>query len=413
MKPLVLYDPIRNEYLSKMYFSSLGIHNSSLVRIANLEETHNATILTNGDFLKPELIVRLKNQNCTLIAFDINDHSSLSDSYRYEPELSLIDLIFKVGGIQKQNESHDLSIDQDFNFTLKSLSFLTEDAWNRYKALSDASRLLSLPYVPWVHLDAPQRSYEQKSGHVLVRGGNHFYRFMVFLNLLKIGGADARSSFVTADYFRRDMNPQFKNCESCIQEKESDRAKFSQLTERGQCTSPAEWGGEKAVGLESHQTANRWNNRCPRSFFWLTQKFEERHGSVDHSLVEQALNGRFEPDHQFLESLSQATFYTDLKWIFSIYAPPRFWEAAKSRTINFLPRRTNEQSYFPHIEEGTHYQTFLEDFTDFNPQADEQVWRQITDNCREAYEGWILPGHMPISERLCRHIFTQIERVAS
>ena len=28
--------------------------------------------------------------------------------------------------------------------------------------------------------------------------------------------------------------------------------------------------------------------------------------------------------------------YGDFKWIYSIYAPPRFWEAAQTKTINLV-----------------------------------------------------------------------------
>lgn len=409
MKPFAVHDPspTRNEYLTKVYLASLRLH-SQLTEIADLDDAKDCILLVNGDYLNPERILRLKNNGVFLVAFDINDNTLLSDAYRYSEEISLVDLIFKIGGVQNQNSSQDLSVDQDFNFSLVPRLFLADDLWIRYKALSDASRLQSLPYVPWGRLDAPQRSYAQRSGHVLVRGGNHFYRFLVFLNLLKIGRADKRCSFANADYFRRDMNPQFRHCENCISEREHGRARFQKSYSSAGCTSPAEWGGE-VVGLDRYETANKWNNRCPRSFFWLTEQFEKRHGSIDRGAVEIALNGSFEPDHEFLNSLSQATFYTDLKWLFSIYAPPRFWESAKSSAINFLPRRTNEQSYFPEISDGVHYLTFLEDFSDFNPAASEQVWSEITANCMELYNGWIRQGARPISERLCRHIFTQIE----
>lgn len=417
MKSLCLYDPSpnRNEYLEKVYFRSLLAHNPNLIRISSLEWTKNATVLVNGDYLHPCVIRRLKEEKNTIIAFDINDNSLLSDTYRHAPELSQVDLIFKIGGVQKINHSFDLSIDGDFNFNLQPRSFLPDDLWIAYKALSDASRLQSLPYVPWGHKDAPERSYVQRSGKVLVRGGNHFYRFMVFLNLLKIGRLDEGSSFATADYYREDMNSQFRYCHTCrLMRRDLPDSGFQEMPYRPEgCASIATWGGEKVEGLDRYETANHWNNRCPASFMWLTQQFEKKHGPVDHQLTERCLNGTYESAEKFTEALSNATFYTDLKWLFSIYCPPRFWEAANAGTLNYLPRRTNEQNHFPHIEDGVHYLTFGEDFVGFNPYVGEKAFTEITENAREAYTGWVQPGVHPISERLCRHIFSQIERFAS
>jgi len=399
-----------------MYFKSMLLRYPEIRRVESLDGLKDVTLLVNGDYLKPDVIVRLKESGVTLVSFDINDNTLLTDSHRNSPEVLLIDLIFKIGGIQKQNQSQDLSIDGDFNFSLRPRTFLPEADWTRYKALFEAGRLQSLPYVPWNHQDAPERSYGARSGNVLVRGGNHFYRFITFLNLARLGRADARSSFVTADYFRRDMNPQFRYCELCIQEKEQfGKCHFTRIRPNN-CTSPAMWGGigfeDGVQDLESYETANRFNNRCPRSFFWLTEQFEKKHGRVDHALVERALNGSFQSAASFMDDLSQATFYTDLKWLFSIYCPPRFWEAANAGTINLLPRRTNEQAHFPHIEDGVHYLSFLEDFSDLDKQVDESAFNAITGAAKGLFDGWIRSGAYPISERLCRHILTEIERVS-
>lgn len=422
--PIVIFQAAqsRNEYLEKLYFASLrsyfatnSISVSNISDFDTLDALKSCTILINGDHLNPERTLRLKNSNNTLVSFDINDNTLLSDAYRAAPELDLVDLIFKIGGIQKQNQSQDLSIDEVFNFSLRLRQFLPDDLWPLYKKLSDDGRLQSLPYVPWQHHEASQHSYSQRSGKVLIRGGNHFYRYMVFLNLLKAGKLDERSSFATADYFREDMVEQFRNCENCCAERRNlKRSKFDGFSHMSakQCTSPAQWGGE-LTGLETYETANRWNNRCPQSFFWLTQQFEKRHGRVDHHMVEKALNGVYQSGESFTSDLAQATFYSDLKWLFSIYCPPRFWEAANAGTINFLPRRTNEQSYFPHVEEGVHYLTFLEDFSDFNPEVDEKHFEEISAECNALYEGYIKPGSWPISERLCRYIVSLIQETLS
>lgn len=412
MKQFLLYNPgpVRNEYLSGIYFSSLLLHDPKLTRTDDIDSARDSVILLNGDYLKPERIVALKDAGNTLIAFDINDHTSLSDSYRYNPECALIDLIFKIGGVQKINISKDVSVDSEFKFSLVDRQFIPDECWLIYDDMANTGRIQSLPYVPWTRNDVPHIGFRQRSGNTMVRGGNHLYRFLVFLNLLKIGKVDPRSAFMTEPYFIPGMDPRFRYCRSCIDERNQNggRSVFGHLRP-GDCTSPAEWGGKDVVSLLRHEEAGRWNNRCPRSFIWLTEQFERFHGPVDRGMVERTLSGKYEQDHPFFVALSQATFYTDLKWLHSIYAPPRFWEAAKVGTINFLPRRTNEQDYFPQIKDGEHYKTFLEDFSDFDPSIEESEFNYISQNAKELYDGWIRPSHRPISERLCRHVFTEIE----
>ena len=416
--PLAIYDPnpVRNEYLSQMYFDSIVAYlNESgvnVTRICDLDGVRDSTILINGDFLTPDVIVRLKQGGNILISFDINDSSFLTGAYRFEQEALQIDLILKIAGIQKSNTNDDLAIDKDFNFTLKQRNFLPYDAWSTYSTMASRRTLQSLPYVPWVNPDVVPKPYAERSGKVLVKGGNHFYRFMVFLNLLKRGFADANSSFHTADYFGSTMRQDLKYCPECVDAR-SNNKNVSPYRVGGKptdCQSQAKWGDE-GFDLEDYTTANHWNNKCPRSFYWLAAQFEKRHGPLDHGLLETALNGAFQSQHDFLEGLSKATFYTDLKWWPSIYAPPRFWESAAAGTINFLPNRTNDQTFFPHIQEGYHYMTFLEDFTRFNPEISPSRYEEMAGHCMGLFKTWIQPGRYKISANLIRHILSEIEIV--
>jgi hypothetical protein len=419
---LVLYDPlpIANEYLSTIYFQSLENYardiGKPLNRIASLQDVGNSTVLTHGDYLKPEVILQLKNNGNKIISFDINDSSwpigafRSTDKFQLDDEWLLIDRVFKLSGIQKKNVCQDYAIDSDFNFSLVDKEFLPEESWVKYKQMADSGKMTSLPYVPWHHQDVARHlPYGERTGKVLCRGGNHFARFVVFLWLLMHGKADPMTSFATADYYRGDMNPAFKYCEPC----RAERGGFGYTpiisgTSGDQCNSPAPWGGRLDL-----TTPNLWNNRCPKSFFWLAEKFREKYNCNAPREIEHALNGHYESAAAFMLALSHATMYADLKWIFSIYVPPRFWEAASCRTVNFLPARTNDQTYFPHVEEGFHYLTFSEDFVGFNPTVNELQFNEITGNCAELYSTWIRGTQYRIATKLVEKIFGECEGVAN
>lgn len=416
MKPLALYDPHppRNDYLSRIYFDSIqnysNDHGYRIPQISSLTDVRDCTVLIHGDYLTPEMILRLKENGNKIVSFDINDSSWLMGSYRGKPECTAIDLIYKVAGIQKKNVCQDYRIDSDFNFSLVDVPFESEANWKIYSQMAESGILRSLPYVPWQHYEpGPLKPFSERSGKIICRGGNHFARFMVFLHLMMHGKADNLCSFVTEPYFSDTMNPDFRYCDSCRAEhKQHGKSRDMMVLDNSQCKSPAPWFGNL-----DFSNPNLWNNRCPRSFFWLADKFNDRYGAKDVPFVERVLNGSFEDPETFTKALSQATGYTDLKWIYSIYAPPRFWEAANTGTVNFLPARTNDQTYFPHIEEGKHYLTFREDFRDFRPEISEAEFVKIITNCRDIYEAWIKPGKYKIHENLVKKIFEECEGVAN
>ena len=106
--------------------------------------------------------------------------------------------------------------------------------------------------------------------------------------------------------------------------------------------------------------------------------------------------------------------YADMKWIFSIYAPPRFWEAAAAHTVNYVPCRTGDQDHFPAMTLGEHYLIYNESFSDLDRVLDlpESTYQRIADNTYGLYDKWIKNGgeHM-LSNNLMDHIMGKIEDI--
>jgi hypothetical protein len=154
----------------------------------------------------------------------------------------------------------------------------------------------------------------------------------------------------------------------------------------------------------------QWNNRCPRSFYWMAEEFQKQHGPVDMNHVEKMLNARWLHPQEYMDMLSRITFTSDYKWVHSIYAPQRFWEAASAGCINILPERTNDQVYFPLMEEGVHYLTYDESMGDLNTEAriDEKRYNDIAGAARELYTKWIEATEYTINNNLLAHIFGEI-----
>lgn len=425
---LCIYDPpkengqTRNGYLSEMYFDSIrnwcNDSNIPISQLTELKGCKNKTILAHGEWLTPSTIIKLRDSGNKIISFDINDSSHLMDEYRNDKEFAFINLIFKVSGIQKENINSVMKVDEEFNFVTEEKKFMSDSFWNIYHLMHLNGSLQSLPYVPWKHLDGPKRSYSERSSKALFRGGNHFYRFIAFLYSVKSGIADPRSSFSTYDRFTNQMPEQFRYCDSCC---DNFRRNGKVLWQGGgrpsMCKSPAEWGSELDF---SGDAWGLWNNKCPRSFLWLVEQFEKKYGPVDREIILKALSGKHDSEEVHAEAIAQSSFYCDLKWWPSIYVPPRFWEAAGLGTINLLPARANEQEYFPAMALGVHYHSFEENFSDFDfcdsnsfPEFMNEVeFQYVSQNAMDLYDGWVRPGKYRISERLCRHIINEIEKVS-
>lgn len=408
---LCIYDPDRhNDYLSTVYFGSLAgylptIHGFNVRMLPSLDVAEE-TVMTHARNLTPEVILKLKEKGNRIVSMDINDHSAIYDTHRDAPEFELIDVVFKIAGIQKENFATDMQVGEDFSFNLSERRFQSDESWARYKRMHQANRLHPLPHVPW--RTPSYDSVPHKDGKVLVRGGNHYDRFILFLNLLNRGLASPKSGFSTRVYFEEWMSPQFRYCDPCRQEwGKCGKSPYRVDGIRGSCNSPANWGDQG--GSVSNQSG-AWNNRCPRSFYWLARQFEERHGRIDPEILEVALNGTYLDDGPFYDILANASFYADLKWIYSIYAPPRFWEAAETKTVNLMPLRTNDQIHFPHIEEGVHYVTYKEDFSDLAKVNDIANAAEIAENSRAVHREWIKADTgWTLNTKLMKHIVRKIE----
>jgi hypothetical protein len=416
---LVFYDPrpFRNDYLSPTYFQPmrqwLHANSHTVIETDLLEKTHNAVVLAHGDYLTPDSIATLKNNNCKIVGFSVTDSSWITQSCRSGSVLKDVDLMFALTGIQKVNEGHEIVVDQNFNISLEKRSFLPPDDWSVFDAMRKAGRIQSLPYVHAERQpDIPSRPYSERSQKVLIRGGNHARRFVLALMLMRKDLLDTNSGFVTGPYFAQGMEPQFRYCDECRWDyEEHHRARHLPPAEH--CNSPAYNPYDGLATIYEMHDLGRWNNRCPRSFYWLAEQFEKRHGAIDKIALEKLLNAQWLPAKDHLEMLARITFTSDLKWLFSIYAAQRFWDAASVGCVNLLPARTMDQDYFPVMNRGEHYIVYFENiayFTDKGLLFTEAEYNSVSSAARALYTEWIQATDYALNTNLLRHIFEQIER---
>lgn len=404
----VFYDPqpFKNDYVSRMFLAPMQAyaeHNGIPARRTNeLAPVADGTFVCNADYYTPEVIRWFHENNCPMVAISCIDSAYLSESFRHAPEILMLNRVFAVTGIQNTNISNATVIDDNFNITTEPRRFLPEEDWNRFDEMRQTGRLLSLPYVPWDSMENPPRkSFSEKRPTAIFRGGNHFFRVLAWLKAMSNGAADERSGFQTRDYFQEKMNPDFRYCEDCrFQFRRKDYYPLNSY--RGGCTSPAPWGGV----LDVHPTG-RWNNRCPASYYWLAVRFHERYGNINMNSVETAMNYRSQEPEDHLRSIRDCRFYADSKWEFSINMAQRFWEGACAGTVNLIPRRANDQDYFPVMKDGEHYLTFADDFSDLTSEVDEARYQAIADNTHALWEEWIKPTQYAISSNLLKWMFDQ------
>lgn len=399
-----------HDYLFVMYLRSILRYMQDQkipVRlIQRLDQAHDETVLADTDFLTRKNIEMLKNRGCKLVGFNMVDSSHISH-YCETPED--VDLIFSLTGIQTTNIGTELCIDKEFNVTLEEKQFIPQERWEMFNMMRLTGRLLSLPYVHWEKPPKVEpKPYSERSQKVLIRGGAHFRRVILAFFLMRHELLDCNSGFPMKDYFSTDMNPQFRFCDPCrASHREHKRFLHRSPIERNpQCNSPAVWGGE----LDLTQTGP-WNNRCPESFYWLADKFSERHGPLNPSEVENLLNGEWLDQQAHLDNMARITFSADLKWLHSIYAAQRFWDGAITGCINLLPKRTNDQEYFPNMLDGVHYLTFSEDMKGFTYRGysiGEAHYEYLAENALSLYREWIEPGEYPLNTKLLAHITERI-----
>jgi hypothetical protein len=408
----LVYDPkpYHNEYASRMFFDPMRAyardHAIKVEECTNLDQAKDATVVILTDHLSEERILKLKNNGCRIATFNVTDSSYFSNAIRYAPSIGLIDRIFMVSGLPIHNDSTDFVVDPDFTIRPVPCPFLPEKEWEVYHFLLTAGRLESLPYVPWEPIpDIPWTPWSQRSQKVLLRGGGHARRIILAMFLMRLGKLDCNSGMMLGFYFSDAMNPQFRFCDYCraIYKAGGNRADYIEYAS-DLCTSPA-YAGNKTWSLEN---LGFWNNRCPRSFYWMAEQFSKKHGPIDMKEMETLLNGNWITDKAHQEMLARIAFTSDLKWIHSIYMPQRFWQGASAGALNILPERTNDQKYFPEMSDGEHYLTFSEEMDildhDFGT-VNESLHEHVSGNAKRHYEQWIRPSQYPINTNLLAHIF--------
>lgn len=416
---IAIYDPVigAHEYLTKMYFNPMfgyyldyGHSGTRLGSISHNEsslgEIKDSIVLINADHLNLHTVNLLKNNNCKIVGFSVTDSSYISQSCREAAVLSKIDLMFMLTGIQKVNTGCEMIVDKDFKIRLEERQFLPEEDWKAFNLMRISGRLQSLPYVHWERQpEIPAQPYSARSQKAIIRGGHHMRRFILALQLMQHDLLDCNSGFVTEPYFRDDMNPQFRYCEECrLRWKKLGRYSYLHGHFAIHCENPMFRDNLDLSDLGA------WNNRCPQSFFAAAANLMP---DCSWEGVENLLNARWLTAKEHLEMLARITFTSDLKWLFSIYAAQRFWDAAMVGCVNILPSRTNDQTFFPDIHPGEHYLTFTEDMANLPAEftIDEKNYDEIAAFTKALYEKWLKPTDYSISTNLLTHIFEQIEKV--
>lgn len=410
---LAFFNPLpwRNQYASQMFLQPLFNYardRGVTVKQADaLVPEHGWAHICNADYLTPEVVQHFKECGCLVYGVNCIDSAYPSETLR-GPHLADVTKLFMVSGVQNTNFSEATVIDPDFTIRAEQRQFLPDDEWAVFDAMRRDGRILPLPYVPWEPIQSVSRvPFSAKRPTVLFRGGNHLLRFVTFLFALRNGCADERSGFQTRAYFSDDMNPQFRYCEEC---RATYRA-FGYFPYKisgpngmnlGDCQSEAPWGGDSV----DMSVPGRWNNRCPQSFYWLSEQFAKKHGSIDMSAVERALNYHDERSYDHLEAIAGARFYAECKWEFSIHMPQRFWEAASVGTLSLLPARSGDQDYFPRVPRL--FRMFGNDLTDISPDVNEGYYEWAAQETLEIYQKWIAPTKYVIGTALLEHMLNHI-----
>ena len=416
---LVIHDPspTRNDYYSHMFARSMRLasgHLGSPAQNTALNEVRDSVVVLLTDDITDELICQLKERRNKIVGFNVTDSAYFSNAIRYSKYLELIDLIFMVSGVPTRNETKDMVVDPDFTVRLVDYPFVPDDEWQIFDRMRRAGKLQSLPYMTWSPTPEVRRwPYRERSQKCILRGGGHSRRFLLAMFLMRHDLLDPNSGFFLRDYFDDAMNPAFRFCDMCrLVFKTERRFRYAAMVPHVSCNSPVARPLDGGPWYDMSDLG-KWNNRCPRSFYWMADEFQKRYGPVDMVQIEKMLNDRFLDAREHLEMLGRITFTSDLKWIHSIYAPQRFWEAASAGCINVLPERTMAQEFFPIIKPGQHYLVFEETFQNL-PLAfsiDEGTYNEMAGECRQLYERWLMAGQFGINTNLLSHIFEEMRKL--
>lgn len=408
---VLIYDPnpVKNEYVSQMFLEpmiSYACNNNINLRVtSDLHGSVGETLVCNTDHLTPDVIQGLK---CKVVGFNCVDSAAIAQSCQYHESLMGVHKIMMLSGIQTTNTSLETTFNENFDIIEEPRKFLHDAEWDVYSRLHQKGILKSLPYVPWsVPKIPPRTSFQHRRNTALFMGGNHLFRFIAYLKAMSEGFADKASGFATRDYFNEGMAQQFRYCQPCRETFRGNGGRFpyTENSDSSTCQSEEPWGDGKVLSPEN---PCHWNNRCPKSFYWLARKFNDRWGGIDFSQVDSALNHRPISDSAHLSLVSDCMFYADSKWTFTINMAQRFWQAASVGTINLVPKRTADQEYFPNVIDGVHYKSFKDDFSGMNPNITEEEFNTISNNAFDLFDKWIRPTEYRISTNLLKHIFDEI-----
>lgn len=417
---LSIYDPapMGNEYCTKMFLAPIRRYavdiGLQVTECTHLDKVRDGIVVLLTDHLTEDHILMLKNNGNKIVGINVTDSSYISGAIRYAKSLQLVDLIFMVSGVPVNNKGSEIAIDDNFNVTTVDKPFLDEENWQVFDFMRKSGRLQSLPYVPWTPIpDVPRQPWSQRSQKAILRGGGHARRFVLALFLQLIDKLDPNSGFVLFPYFDDNMNPQFRFCDECRSDYKKHGHSALNLPVSVGCNSPARAYGRNGPPSFELSDLGQWNNRCPRSFFWMAEEFQKRHGAVDMDIVKKMLNARWLDPKEYISMLGRILFTSDLKWEHSIFMPQRFWEAASAGCINVLPLRTINQEYFPKVKPGEHYLVYEEDFRnlDLAFRIDEQAYNHAAGEMRRIYEQWIAPSVYPVNSNLLAHIINEMRKL--
>lgn len=410
---IVFFDPpgpLQHQYLTDMFFATLKawLKDKQPCTWGIADNIHTCTgsvVILNADHLTPDVISGLRDNGNRIVGFSCIDSSYIAQPCREAENMKNVDLIFALTGLQTVNKGQEVVMTPDFKLELEDRTFLPEKDWEVFDSMRKSGRLQSLPYVQWEKQPSVSpRPYGERSQKAIIRGGHHMRRFLLCLELMKHELLDVNSTFYTAPYFADSMVPQFRYCGQCRSSFHSHGSfTLSGFACSPDCTNPH----AKALNVSN---LGEWNNRCPSSFFKLAQKL-----NAPMKQVEALLNGRWIRQEEYLSMLSRITFTSDLKWLFSIYAAQRFWDAAMAGCVNVLPSRTAEQEYFPDIQPDIHYLTYQEDMSKLGEEfaIDEKIYNYVSGNAREVYETWLRATDYAINTRLLQHIWKRVEEFCS
>lgn len=412
---LSYYDPhpYGNEYASRMFIQPLMQFASdrgySIEHLQSLKDVKNSNVVVLTDHLSDELIVHLKNDNNRIIGINVTDSSYISGAIRYAKHLPLVDIIFMVSGIQVCNDDMDFVLRESMEIEMVPKEFLDEGSWKIFSGMYKNGQLHSLPYVPWERINIPQWTpWHKRSQKALIRGGGHSRRFLLSLFLLLKDKLDPNSGFVLHPYFEDGMNPQFRFCDDCRADYKAHR-RARRIAPSDHCTSLAH-GSFDSNATYSVADLGQWNNRCPRSFYWLAEQFQKRYGPINMSIVEDMLNARWLHPDQHMAMLGRILFTSDLKWIHSIYQPQRFWEGAAAGCISVLPDRSAKQSTFPQLDAGVNYLCFKETMKEvgFEFAIRPGDYEDMAKRNRQLFDDWIQPSAYKTNTNLLKHMLDLI-----